>query len=212
MPKVARLIVIAGGTCSGKTYLARSLAQKLPSGAAVVSEDSYYRVTPAAGCREFGNENFDRPDSIDGGLLIEHLQDLLSGKTVVAPQYDKKLHTRTGTGEVIEPCKVVVLEGQFVLGRAEVRELADFTVYLDVAADVRLARRLVRDVEVYGLRLSSAIHYFMTVHRPMYLELVEPTRRYADLVQEWNLYAGQPAEELVARVLDFWGPAVTSGA
>jgi uridine kinase len=180
------MVGIAGGSGSGKTTFAKKILQRVPkdSGAqvALIHQDSYYLASPAAHLRVHGEPNFDHPDAFDWDLLNEHLTILKQGKKVEVPIYDYRTNRRTGETYSVGPCQTILLEGIFTLWDANIRNLFDLKIYLNVEADIRFIRRLHRDVKERGRSLDNIIRQYYDTVRPMHHEYLEPTRQYADLV------------------------------
>jgi uridine kinase len=177
------LIGIAGGSGSGKTLVAQTIFNELGSDKVViVDQDSYYRDLSHLSVEERQKQNFDHPDAIDTDLLIEQLEDLLEGKQIEQPIYDFTTHTRRPETRRIGPHKIVVLEGILILDNARLRELMDIKVYVDTDADIRFIRRLKRDIEERGRTMASVIRQYEESVRPMHMQFVEPSKRYADII------------------------------
>lgn len=176
------LIGLAGGSCAGKSVLARALASRFGE-ATVVELDSYYLdrsgLTPAD--REL--VNYDEPAAIEADLLIQHLRALAAGTPVLTPCYSFETHLRTGTARVV-PSAVVIVDGLFTLWWRELRECLDLKVFVDAPSEVRLARRIERDVATRGRAPESVLEQYRQTVQPMYERYVAPTRGYADIVVE----------------------------
>ena len=176
------VIGIAGGSGSGKTTIASAVVAGLRDRVAVIEHDAYYRHRPELSLEERARVNYDHPDSLETGLLVRHLRELRSGNTIERPVYDFANHLRSEETTVVAPARVIVVEGILVLAVPALRDVLDLKVFVDTDADLRLARRLRRDMEERGRTFESVIgQYFETV-RPMHLEFVEPSRRHADLI------------------------------
>ena len=176
-------IGIAGGTGSGKSTVAAKLAGAAPPGrCVVVDHDSYYRdqshLTPAARAEL----NYDHPSSLDSGLLAEHLRELKAGRAVDVPIYDFVTHTRKPVTRRVEPAALVIVEGILVFVEAAVRDLLDIKIFVDTDADIRLMRRIRRDLEQRGRSFQSVRDQYYATVRPMHIEYVEPSKRWADLI------------------------------
>jgi uridine kinase len=173
------VIGLAGGTGSGKTTLAHALAAC--RGGCVIQLDSYYLDRSTLLPEERGRVNYDEPGAIEIGLLLRHLGRLAAGEPVRKPVYSFQCHSRVGE-EVVSPASLIVVDGLFSLWWAELRGLLDVRVYVDAPADLRLARRIRRDVTERGRQVESVLAQYLTTVRPMHERYVEPTKAHADLV------------------------------
>jgi uridine kinase len=177
------LIGIAGGTGSGKTLVARSIVRELGSDKVVIiDQDSYYKNLEDVPLREREGRNFDHPDAFDNATLSCHLRDLLEGRPVEQPIYDYTEHRRLPETRHIGDHHVLVLEGILVLHEPELRRLMDIKLFIDADPDVRFIRRLRRDLQERGRSVDSVIRQYEETVRPMHLQFVEPSKRYADLI------------------------------
>lgn len=174
-------IGIAGGSGSGKTTIANNVAARLPD-VVLIQHDSYYRHRPELSFEERSRVNYDHPDSLETELLISHLRRLAGGRAVERPTYDFTRHLRSEETERVTPARVVIVEGILVLADPDLRSHLDLKVYVDADPDLRLARRLSRDIEERGRTAASVLEQYFATVRPMHLEFVEPSRRYADLL------------------------------
>jgi uridine kinase len=203
-------IGIAGGSCSGKTTLAREVVQRLAersaarrlgeSGTALISIDSYYRGLVSATLADIERYNFDDPGALDHDLLVHHLRELDAGRAVDRPVYDFKTHTRTDRVESVEPVSFVVVEGLFPLYWEEVRGLLRTKVFVDVPHSICLERRLQRDTVERGRPREEVIRRYNQMARPMYEKYVLPSKRYADVVTDGERPAGESAAMVVGDV------------
>ena len=174
---------IAGGTGSGKTTVAKTIGASLPAGGvAMIEFDAYYRDRPDLSFEERGLLNFDHPESLEIELLVEHLSALRRGVGVDVPIYDFKTHRRRPESRRVEPAKVVIVEGILVFVDARVREQLDMKVFVDTDADIRVFRRIRRDMEQRGRTFESIRDQYYKTVRPMHLQFVEPSKRWADLI------------------------------
>jgi uridine kinase len=177
------LIGIAGGTGSGKSTVARKIAEGLPPGSVgVIDHDAYYRDRPELSPAERGKVNYDHPDSLDNDLLVSHLTALKSGQPVEIPIYDFKTHSRLQDRRRLLPTRILIVEGILVFVEARVRQLLDVKIFVDTDADLRVFRRIRRDLEQRGRTFQSIREQYYTTVRPMHLQFVEPSKRWADLI------------------------------
>jgi uridine kinase len=179
----SRTIVIglAGGSGSGKTTIAEALVDAM-AGVAYVRHDDYYRHRPELTFEERTKVNYDHPDSLETTLLVSHLEALRSGQPVQRPVYDFTTHTRSDETVVVAPAPVVVVEGILVLADPALRRLMDLKIYVDTDADLRLARRMERDIHERLRTPESVLTQYLTTVRPMHLEFVEPSKKHADMI------------------------------
>jgi len=177
------LIGIAGGTGSGKTTVARKVAAGLPDSAvATIEHDSYYKDRSHVPVSERAKLNFDHPDALDNDLLISHLKELRAGRAVEIPVYDFKSHARLAEHRRLEPAPVMLLEGILVFVDQRIRDLLDVKIFVDTDADIRIMRRIRRDIEERGRDFRNIREQYYETVRPMHLQFVEPSKRWADLI------------------------------
>lgn len=177
------LIGIGGASGSGKTVIAKRIIESLgPDKAAIIQEDSYYKDLSDVPREQRAGRNFDHPDAFDHDLLAEHLLQLLNGKTIKCPVYDYKLHARSKETKTFRPAGLIILEGILIFNRAQLRELMDYRVFIDTPSDICFIRRLKRDTEERGRTVDSVIRQYTETVRPMYLEFIEPSKKYADII------------------------------
>lgn len=176
------IIGVVGGSGSGKTTVARAIAESVDGGAAILDQDAYYRDLTHLTLEERRRINFDHPDSIDTELFVSHLEALAAGEPIDKPTYDFTAHTRAADRVRIEPGRVVVVDGILLFADPRLRRMFDIRIYVDVADDVRFIRRLLRDLTERGRSLESVIEQYLDTVRPMHLEFVEPSRRHADVI------------------------------
>jgi len=177
------IIGVAGGTASGKTTVSTKILELIgPERLAFIEHDSYYRDLSHLPLEERKKFNFDHPDALENELLITHLNSLLQGQPVMVPVYDFASYIRTGQLRRVEPRQVILVEGILIFADKGLRELMDIKIYVDTAADLRFIRRLQRDVVERGRSVSHVIEQYLNTVRPMHLEFVEPSKRYADMV------------------------------
>jgi len=175
------IIGIAGGSGSGKTTIAAAVVGSLP-GLVLIQHDSYYRHRPELTFEQRSQVNYDHPASLETELLINHLSALAQGAAVEIPSYDFTRHLRSTETLTVNPAHVVIVEGILVLADPDLRSQLDLKIYVDTDPDLRLARRLQRDIDERGRTASSVLDQYFATVRPMHLEFVEPSKRYADLI------------------------------
>ncbi|WP_044642060.1 uridine kinase [Risungbinella massiliensis] len=176
------VIGVAGGTGSGKTTVARKLVESFSESVLLIEQDSYYKNQDHLPMEERLKTNYDHPFAFDNELLVEQVLQLLDRQTVEKPQYDYAQHTRASDTQTVEPKDIIVLEGILILEDERIRNLLDLKVFVDTDADVRILRRIERDIAERGRSLDSVIEQYLTVVRPMHLQFIEPTKRYADVI------------------------------
>lgn len=179
-----RLVVgIAGGTGSGKTTVAHKLAAAMPPGRCITIEhDAYYRDQGHLPLEERARTNYDHPASLESDLLALQLSELRAGRSVEIPIYDFASHTRRTDTRRVSPAKVIIVEGILVFTEPALREQMDIKIFVDTDADIRLIRRIRRDLEHRGRSFQSVRDQYYATVRPMHLEHVEPSKRWADLI------------------------------
>ncbi|NDD29671.1 MAG: uridine kinase [Proteobacteria bacterium] len=176
-------IGITGGSGSGKTTVVRKIVENLPPGSVVVvPQDAYYKDNAHLSFEDRAKINYDHPFAFDNDLLITHINDLRDGKTVPQPMYSFITHSRLPDVLNVEPHVCVIVEGILILEDERLRSLLDIKVFVDTDADVRFIRRMRRDTVERGRSVDSVVDQYMSTVRPMHLQFIEPTRRYADVV------------------------------
>jgi uridine kinase len=177
------VIGVTGGSGSGKTSVSRAIFNNFPNHSIMMLEqDSYYKDQSHLSFAERLNTNYDYPFAFDTDLLITHLEKLLSYQTIEKPVYDYVAYTRSQATIIQEPKEVIILEGILILEDSRLRELMDIKVYVDTDDDIRIIRRIKRDIEERGRTLDSVIEQYLSVVKPMYHQFIEPTKRYADII------------------------------
>lgn len=201
------VVGICGGTGSGKTTLAQRIASELSADTALLlQQDHYYKELPAHySDSEFAHHNFDHPDSVDTELLVRQLAELKAGKPVDRPVYDFTLHRRRAESLHLEPRAAIILEGILVFENAALRELMDVKIFVDTDADIRFIRRLERDIRERGRTVESVVHQYLMTVRPMHLEFVEPSKRYADVIIPEGGRNGVGADLVIQKIRSLMG-------
>lgn len=176
------IIGIAGGTGSGKTTITNKLKEKFDDDVTVVYHDNYYKRHDEMPYEERCLLNYDHPDAFDTDLMIYHLEELRGGREVVCPVYDFSIHNRSDKTMTVKPTKVILIEGILIFENKELRDLMDIKVFVDTDADVRILRRILRDVKERGRSLDSVVSQYLTTVKPMHEQFVEPSKKMADII------------------------------
>lgn len=178
------IIGIAGGTASGKTTLARKVYEASQNYGSVVMLrlDDYYKEVTNMTYEERTKINFDHPDSYDSSLLVEHINALKNGQSINCPTYDFVIHNRSNITKQINPANVIIIEGIMTFAIPELLKMFDIKIFVDTPDDIRLLRRLTRDIKERGRTIDSVVNQYLTTVRPMHLSFVEPSKRYADII------------------------------
>ena len=195
------IIGIAGGSGSGKTTVARRVADALESASiAFIEMDAYYRNFTNLSAEERKHVNWDHPDAFDLDLFASQMAELGEGRTIEKPIYDFVTHGRRRETQRVEPADVVVIDGILLFADRRLRELCDVKVYVDADADIRLIRRIERDLVARGRPLEEILTQYLTTVRPMHLEFVEPSKRWADVIVPQGGHNVVATEMIVAKI------------
>ena len=176
------IIGIAGGTGSGKTTLTEKLKAEFGEDVSVLYHDNYYKSHSEMPYEERTRLNYDHPDAFETDLMIRDIQALRRGETVRCPVYDYTIHDRSGETVEVRPTKVIIIEGILIFENQALRDLMYIKIFVDADADVRILRRIMRDVKKRGRSLDSVVNQYLTTVKPMHQQFVEPSKRYADIV------------------------------
>ena len=176
------VIGIAGGTGSGKTTLMKRLVERFSADVTVLSHDNYYRCRDDMPFEERCKVNYDEPAALETDLMARHLDALRRGQAIDCPVYDFSQHNRSNETVRIEPKRVIIVEGILIFENKQLRDLMDIKIFVDTDADIRLCRRIRRDVRERGRTLESVIEQYQTTVKPMHEKYVEPSKRYAHIV------------------------------
>jgi len=201
------VIGIAGGSGSGKTTVANVILQRVGADRiAYLPHDAYYRDLRDLPYAQRIQVNFDHPNSLENELLIDHVRKLKSWEAVDLPVYDFTTHTRTDRTVVIEPQRVIIVEGILIFGEPILRELFDVKIFVDTDSDLRFIRRLQRDISERGRTTEAVIRQYLATVRPMHLEFVEPSKRYADVIIPEGGLNAVAMDMVIARIKDLLQP------
>ena len=176
------VIGIAGGTGSGKTTITRKLMQRFGGDVSVIYHDNYYKAHHSMSYEERAKLNYDHPSSFDTDMLIQALKDLRAGRAVTCPVYDYSIHDRSDRVLHIKPAKVIIVEGILIFQNRELCRQMDVKLFVDTDADVRILRRIVRDVRDRGRSLESVVNQYLSTVKPMHEQFVESSKRNADII------------------------------
>ena len=195
------ILGIAGGSGSGKTTVSQAILNKVgPDKIAYIPHDAYYKDLSGLPPNLKAEVNFDHPNSLETELMVRHVQSLRDGAAIEMPHYDFSTHSRTTETIKILPHPVIIVEGILIFSDADLRKLFDIKIFVDTDADLRFIRRLKRDIEDRGRTPDSVIKQYLNTVRPMHLEFVEPSKRYADLIIPEGGYNTTALEMVIARV------------
>lgn len=177
------VIGVAGGTGSGKSTLVKRLQEAFRNDdVATICHDYYYKAHTELSYEERTKLNYDHPDAFDTDMLVEHIRQLKEGKSVECPLYSFVEHNRTSETLTVAPSKVIIIDGILIFENKELRDMMDIKVYVDTDADLRLSRRILRDVRERGRSMESVISQYTSTVKPMHEQFVEPSKRYADVI------------------------------
>jgi len=204
--KTGLLVGIAGGSGAGKTTLVNVISEKLKAWASIeatiVNHDSYYKEYSHLSKTEKDKLNFDHPNSLDNHLFVEHLALLKQGQSVLAPVYDFATHSRLTNTIIIKPSSVILVDGILLLVEPKIREILDIKIFLDTPADIRILRRLHRDINERGRTVESVINQYLGTVRPMHEQFVEPSKQYADLILFGENWSESQLETVINLILN----------
>jgi uridine kinase len=195
------LIGIAGGTGSGKSTVTKGIFKAInEDSVTIIEQDSYYKDQSHLSYDDRVKTNYDHPDAFDNKLLITHLRDLINGKSIMKPIYNFEIHNRKEESIHVAPRDIIILEGILILFEKEIRDLLDIKIFVDTDSDVRIIRRIQRDINDRGRTLDSVINQYMETVRPAHLQFVEPTKRYADIIIPEGGYNRVAIDIIVAKI------------
>ena len=176
------VIGIAGGTCSGTRTLIQNIKDEFGDAITMLRHDFYYKAHNDIPFEDRKKLNYDHPDSFDTDLMIGHIKQLINGESIQRPVYDFTIHNRIDETVTVRPSKVIVVEGILIFENKELRDMCDIKVFIDTDADVRIIRRIVRDVNERGRTLESVVTQYLTTVKLMHEQFVEPSKKYVDVI------------------------------
>ena len=200
---MSKVILIGGGSASGKTYVLNKVLEKLPADkVAHISIDDYYKDFSVLPFEERAKINFDHPKAFDWKLMNAQLRDLKNGKTIEKPIYDFTIHGRSEKTEIVEPKELIIIEGIMALVNKDLREIGDLNVFISASRERRLVRRIDRDMKERGRTYESIIEQYFSTVLPMYEEIIAPSQYYADLIINNDGYSRKSIDVLVSVIND----------
>jgi uridine kinase len=195
------VIGIAGGSGSGKTTVAQTILQRVgPDRIAFLQHDSYYKNLDGLPPNQRAELNFDHPNSLESELLIKNIRELREGKAIQVPVYDFSTHSRTANTFTVQPHPVILVEGILIFAERDLRDIFDVKIFVDTDPDLRFIRRLQRDITERGRNTESVIKQYLATVRPMHLEFVDPSKRYADIIIPEGGFNSAALDMVVARI------------
>ena len=199
-------IGITGGTGSGKSTIAKEIYRQFGEDCiAMIEQDSYYKDQSHLSMEDRVKTNYDHPNAFDNNLLVSHLESLLNGHSIQKPSYDFSIHNRIEDTTKVEPKEIVIVEGILILEDPRIRELLDIKIYVDTDADVRIIRRMVRDINERGRTMESVINQYLNVVKPMHNQFTEPTKKFADIIIPEGGHNKVAIDIIVAKVKEVLG-------
>ena len=199
-------IGITGGTGSGKSTIAKEIYRQFGEDCiAMIEQDSYYKDQSHLSMEDRVKTNYDHPNAFDNNLLVSHLESLLNEHSIQKPSYDFSIHNRIEDTTKVEPKEIVIVEGILILEDPRIRELLDIKIYVDTDADVRIIRRMVRDINERGRTMESVINQYLNVVKPMHNQFTEPTKKFADIIIPEGGHNKVAIDIIVAKIKEVLG-------
>ncbi len=199
-------IGITGGTGSGKSTIAKEIYRQFGEDCiAMIEQDSYYKDQSHLSMEDRVKTNYDHPNAFDNNLLVSHLESLLNGHSIQKPSYDFSIHNRIEDTTKVEPKEIVIVEVILILEDPRIRELLDIKIYVDTDADVRIIRRMVRDINERGRTMESVINQYLNVVKPMHNQFTEPTKKFADIIIPEGGHNKVAIDIIVAKIKEVLG-------
>ena len=204
------VIAIAGGTGSGKTTIANRIVEAMPQHVALLTHDAYYRDNRQLSFADRCELNYDHPESFDTELFVQHVKGLRMGSTIQRPVYNFSTHLREDVTVPVEPKEIILVEGILILESPALRDLFDLKVFVDTDADVRILRRMTRDIQERGRTLQSVVGQYLQTVKPMHDAFVEPTKRYANVIIPEGAFNQAGFDVIMARIHSYARQAAKS--
>ena len=198
-------IGIAGGTGSGKSTIADAIQKEVKQDITIITQDSYYKSFESMSLKERSKINYDHPQSLDNKLFINHILSLKKGVPINMPIYNFETHLRTEKKIPQKPTIIIIVEGILLFENPKIRELLDIKIFVDTDADVRILRRIERDIKERGRNLESIIDQYRATVRPMHIEFVEPSKRFADVIIPEGGFNKIGIDMIIAKILNIIG-------
>ena len=198
-------IGIAGGTGSGKSTIADAIQKEVKQDITIITQDSYYKSFESMSLKERSKINYDHPQSLDNKLFINHILSLKKGVPINMPIYNFETHLRTEKKIPQKPTIIIIVEGILLFENPKIRELLDIKIFVDTDADVRILRRIERDIKERGRNLESIINQYRATVRPMHIEFVEPSKRFADVIIPEGGFNKIGIDMIIAKILNIIG-------
>ena len=196
-------IGITGGTGSGKSTIAKEIYRQFGEDCiAMIEQDSYYKDQSHLSMEDRVKTNYDHPNAFDNALLVEHLKSLINGESINKPIYDFTVHNRSKETTKVDSKDIIIVEGILILEDERIRDLLDIKVFVDTDSDVRIIRRLLRDIEERGRTVQSVVDQYLSVVRPMHFQFTEPSKRFADIIIPEGGHNKVAIDILVAKIRD----------
>ncbi len=199
------IIGIAGGTGSGKSTIADAIQKEVKQDITIITQDSYYKSYVSMSLKERSKINYDHPQSLDNKLFINHIRSLKKGVPINMPTYNFETHLRTENKIPQKPTKIIIIEGILLFENPKIRELLDIKIFVDTDPDIRILRRIERDIKERGRNLESIIDQYRATVRPMHIEFVEPGKRFADVIIPEGGFNKIGIDMIIAKILNIIG-------
>ncbi|HPM03383.1 MAG: uridine kinase [Candidatus Cloacimonetes bacterium] len=198
------IIGIAGGSGSGKTTITKEINNTFENKVSILMQDNYYKNFDKLSMEERAKINFDHPNSFDINLFIEHIESLKNKIPIEMPIYDFKNHLRSHESIMIQPTSIIIIEGILIFDNKKLRELMDIKIFVDTDADIRILRRIQRDIKERGRSLDSIIDQYLETVRPMHIEFVEPSKRHADIIVPEGGFNKIAIDMIITKIYDIF--------